>query len=137
MSVGRAGREAVGDHQCNIDTAGCASRRDRVTTDCVEASTEIGAQQIRMARYGAARNAHMREAEIVEAGGYFRRVERCVHGIARLCVREREFHGLLGWQSGAGAAEGDACRRQFRQALPGVVRDHRAISASGPSSCSA
>ena len=47
-------------------------------------------------------------------------VERQMHGVTRLGVGELEIQLRSGRQAGAGAAQGDACRCQLAQLLPGV-----------------
>jgi hypothetical protein len=64
-----------------------------------------------------------RKSEIGKAGGQRRRVERQMHGVTCLRVRQRELEHLARRQTDAGSAKRDAGGRIAAQVAPVVGND--------------
>ncbi|MNN55420.1 hypothetical protein D3C81_1702930 [compost metagenome] len=123
MAVYGEGREAIGDHDGQVDTARIglgmlAQGRDRVV---VQPSPQVGALQVLVAVVGGAVQHQAVTPTVIELGRKPGMVERQVHGIAGLGMGELEVQLRTSRQAGARAPQGDTRRCQGAQGQPGVV----------------
>ena len=119
MRLHRTRRQAVGDDEGDIVRAGVRCQRRLCAVG--QPAPEIGPHQILLPVTHRTRDVKHRQGQIGKVARQLPFIERLVHGVARLRMRQRELKERRGRQRRAAARKSDARGREAPQIVPRVT----------------